>query len=361
MLTSTLPRADSRRLRVAGAGFITLDVTLAAGSKLAYSGIGGTTGNVLSILAFLGWNSVPLVRLGRDRVGAAIHREFSRLGADMSHVRLERSLISPLLYQFADVSTEAPRYSFACPVCGCTRRFSEELVDRGGDEFARSAAASNVFFFDRVTAGTVRMASAARTGGALVFFEPSMVPADPELFRAALAAAHVVKYSAERIDEPFTESLSSGFIEIQTMGSRGLRFRKHSLAPDWVQLPALATGGTVADTSGAGDWCTAGFLHTLFASRQGADVEALSYNEIYSALRLGQAMAALSVRHVGARGLMRAWAADAAIEMAQDVLHGTAAPAVSGAAPEQPVLESVCCRSLTSHARRLPARSLLAF
>jgi hypothetical protein len=55
--------------------------------------------------------------------------------------------------------------------------------------------------------------------------------------------------------------------------------------------------------------------------------------------------------------LMRAWAADAAIEMAQDVLHGTAAPTVSGAAPEQPALESVCCRSLTSFARSLGGRA----
>lgn len=361
MLTSTLPHADARRLRVTGAGFIALDVMLAAGSRVAYSGIGGTTGNVLSILAFLGWNSVPLVRLGRDRVGAAIHREFSRLGADMSHVRLERSLISPLLYQFADVTAHTPRYSFACPVCGRARRFSEELVDRGGEEFARSAAASNVFFFDRVTAGTVRMASAARAGGALVFFEPSSLPADRELFHAALAAAHVVKYSAERIEQPFTNLLSFGFIEIQTMGSRGLRFRKHCLAPDWVQLPALASGGAVVDTSGAGDWCTAGFLHTLLASLRGDDVGALSYNEIYGALRLGQAMAALSVRHVGARGFMRALAADSAIEMAQNLVRGTAAPSVSGAAVAQVLPESVCCTSLASYVRQPRAPLSLTF
>lgn len=356
MLTNYPPHllhGDYGRSRVAGAGFITLDVTLDSCSEVSYSGIGGSTGNVLSILAFFGWESVPLVRLGRDRVGAAIHREFSRLGADMSHVRLDRTLTSPLLYQFASEPGESPRYSFACPVCGRARRFSEALVDCGGEEFARSAATSNVFFFDRVTPGTVHMAAAARAGGAFVFFEPSVVPADHGLFEAALRSAHVVKYSADRIPDSFTDLLSSGFIEIQTLGARGLRFRKHSLAPDWVELPSLRAG-PVADTSGAGDWCTAGFLHTLFASREINELQALNYNEIHRALRVGQSVAALSVAHVGARGLMRVWDAKDALEMAQDVLDGGIAPSWSEPMAPLRSLESVCCETLASYAKPQP-------
>lgn len=345
---------------MAGAGFITLDVALGAGSELAYSGVGGTTGNVLSILAFFGWNSVPLVHLGRDHVGAAIHREFSQLGADMSHVRLERSLTTPLLYQFAAEPNESPRYSFVCPVCGRARRFSEDLVNCGGEAFARSAAAASVFFFDRVTAGTVSMAVAAREGGALVFFEPSSLAPDRALFETAIRTAHVVKYSADRIREPFTELLPGGFIEIQTLGVRGLRFRKHSLAPDWIDLPALSAR-TVTDTSGAGDWCSAGFLHALFASGRGDNAHALTYNEIYHALRHGQAVAALSVAHVGARGLMRAWTPDAALEMAQRTLAGNCYPDWTGPAQGHATAGSVCCENLTPSVRRLPLRSLPAF
>lgn len=356
MLTNFSPpqlNGDSGRSRVAGAGFVTLDVRLDAGSEVSYSGIGGSTGNVLSILAFFGWESVPLVRLGRDRVGAAIHREFSRLGADMSHVRLDRALTSPLLYQFAGKPHESPRYSFSCPVCGRARRFSEALVDSGGEDFALSAATANVFFFDRVTSGTVHMAAAARAGGALVFFEPSSVSANRELFEAALRSAHVVKYSSDRIPEPFTELLSSGFIEIQTLGARGLRFRKHSLAPDWVELPALRAG-PVADTSGAGDWCTAGFLHTLFACREIKELQALNYNEIHRALRVGQSVAALSVAHVGARGLMRAWNSKDALEMAQGVLDGGIPLPWSESIAPANSLESVCCENLASYGKPPP-------
>lgn len=353
MLTSFPPpplHGEFGRSRITGAGFITLDVKLGSESEVSYSGIGGSTGNVLSILAFFGWESIPLVRLGRDRVGAAIHREFSRLGADMSHVKLDRTLTSPLLYQLAGKPDESPRYSFACPVCGRARRFSEALVDGGGEEFARSAATSNVFFFDRVTSGTVQMAAAARAGGALVFFEPSVVPQDRELFEAALRSAHIVKYSADRILEPFTDLLSWGFIEIQTLGARGLRFRKHSLAPDWVELPALRAG-QVTDTSGAGDWCTAGFLHTLFACREVDELQEINYNEIFRALRVGQSIAALSVAHVGARGLMRSWDPKDALEMAQGVLDGSITPSRPESMTPLRPLESVCCEALASYAK----------
>ncbi|MCU7374867.1 PfkB family carbohydrate kinase [Paucibacter sp. O1-1] len=347
MTSSFQHPTEGFRSRVSGAGFITLDVMLGKGSQLAYTGIGGSTGNVLSILAFLGWESLPLVNLGRDHVGATIHREFTKLGANMRHVRLDRGLTSPLLYQFAGEPTEAPRYSFTCPVCGQARRFHENLVDSGGDDFARCAAESNVFFFDRVTAGTVRMAQAARAGGAFVFFEPSSISADLSLFDTALNSAHVVKYSADRIGEPLGHRLSSGFIEIQTLGARGLRFRKHSLAPDWIDLPALSTN-SVADTSGAGDWCTAGFLHALFAQREDLEIRDLSYNDIYRSLRLGQSIAALSVRHIGARGMMRAWQPSDALEMAQRVLDGVHAPEWTGPDLAHRKLDSVCCADLTS-------------
>lgn len=338
-----------------------MDVLLDGTDRLAYSGIGGSTGNVLSILAFLGWDSVPLVNLGRDRVGAAIHREFTALGADMTHMRLDRTLTSPLLYQFAGDPSQAPRYSFGCPVCGRARKFNENLVDSGGAAFDRCAAESNVFFFDRVTLGTVRMAAAARSGGSLVFFEPSAISPNRDLFMAALKSAHVVKYSADRIPEPFTDALSWGFIEIQTQGARGLRFRKHSLAPDWVELPSLRSS-CVADTSGAGDWCTAGFLHALLACREGADTHDASYNEVYHSLRLGQSIAALSVGHIGARGLMRAWRSEDMLSRAHMVLEGAYAAADSASCSrEYAALDTACCQAVTSYIKPRPMRLPLPF
>lgn len=308
------------RPSISGSGFVTLDVTLDQTSRVTYRGVGGTTGNVLSILAFFGWRSVPVVRVGSDHIGREVLREFSELGVDIRYMGAESALETPLTFQFAAQPSSPPRYGFECPSCGKARRFTRELIDTGFRAALDDVSSTNVFFFDRVTQGAVEMAEVAREGGAVVFFEPSSVVADAALFAKALRASHVVKYSADRIAGSLSDLLDSGFVEIQTMGAQGLRFRKHSLAPDWVTLPALHVNG-VADTSGAGDWCSAGFIHALKQIAENCAPQDLSYNEVHESLRRAQAIAALSCRHVGARGLMRATEADAALSDAIRMLQ----------------------------------------
>lgn len=346
------------RPSIAGAGFVTLDVALDHASRVTYRGVGGTTGNVLSILAFFGWRSVPVVRVGSDHIGREILREFSALGVDVRHMGAESSLETPLTFQFAAHPFSAPRYGFECPSCGKARRFTRELIDTGFRAALDDVSSTNVFFFDRVTLGAVEMAETARESGAVVFFEPSSLAPDSALFTKALRASHVVKYSAERIAGSVSDLLDSGFVEIQTMGAQGLRFRKHSLAPDWVTLPALRVSG-IADTSGAGDWCSAGFIHALDQLAQDCAPQDLSYNDIYDSLRRAQAIAALSCRHVGARGLMRAAHADTALSDAIRILHGqphssaTHEPASEARyfQPQSPVsrgdfARNLCCQTL---------------
>ena len=125
-----------------------------------------------------------------------------------------------------------------------------------------------------------------------------------ELFVRALRAAQIVKYSAERLDTSATPQLDAGFVEIQTLGRNGLRFRMRSLDPTWVTVPSIRLTA-VKDTAGAGDWCTAGFLHLMSRQLQGGMISELGYNYVYAALRAGQLVAALNCLHMGARGLMR--------------------------------------------------------
>jgi fructokinase len=299
------------RPRVSGAGLVTLDVVFDQASRVTYRSVGGTTGNVMSILASFGWCSIPVVRVGLDNIGQAVLREFRELGVDVRHMSAKSVLETPLIFQFATQPFSPPQYGFECPTCGKARRFVRELIDTGYRTALGDIAASKVFFFDRVTPGTIEMAEAAREGGAIVFFEPSSA-VQSELLVKALRASHVVKYSVDRIMGSLSDLLDSGFIEIQTMGAHGLRFRKHSLAPDWVTLPALNVNG-VADTAGAGDWCSAGFIHALQQIPNGFAVQQLSYNEIHDSLQKAQAIAALSCRYVGARGLMHAVRADATL------------------------------------------------
>jgi len=351
----TKAETETSRPSISGAGFVTLDVTLDYASRVTYRGVGGTTGNVLSILAFFGWRSMPVVRVGSDRIGQAILSEFRELGADLRHMSANPSLETPLIFQFSLSPSQPPHYGFECPTCGKARRFTRESIDTAFKPALADVSSSNVFFFDRVTPGSIAMAEAARKGGAIVFFEPSSVGADSMLFTRALRTSHVVKYSADRISGSLSGLLDSGFIEIQTLGARGLRFRKHSLAPDWVTLPALHVN-RVADTSGAGDWCSAGFIHALEQIADSRSLQDLSYNDVYDSLRMAQAIAALSCQHVGARGLMRAGPADAALTDANLILQGhfqdpaafdTAPEAAEGTAPvwHADSRQGLCCQS----------------
>lgn len=68
----------------------------------------------------------------------------------------------------------------------------------------------------------------------------------------------------------------------------------------------------------------------------------------YHSLRLGQSIAALSVGHIGARGMMRAWRPSDALNMAEGILDGVKAPEWTKPAHTHRRLDSVCCVDLTS-------------
>ena len=107
--------------------------------------------------------------------------------------------------------------------------------------------------------GTINMA--------LGWYLNRLVVAIQKHFKMRLKYMHILKYSDERIGElsRLEDTNSPLLLQIETLGSDGLRFRhnkNHKQASAWIDLPS-ATFGTVKDTAGAGDWCTAGLLFEL--------------------------------------------------------------------------------------------------
>ncbi len=279
------------------------DVVLSPDNYVVYSGVGGTVGNVLSILSFLGWRSVPIVRLGADNAGLRVLQDLVSAGVDTSAICLDKALRTPIVYQTSAPLTGHHAFSFRCPRCGLSRRYSPASL-QGADRAEEPLRRGDVFFYDRVTPEVVSLAERARLNGAMTVFEPSALDQDSGLVGRALRAARVVKYSSDRLEPASLEALEAGFVEIQTQGARGLHFRMRSLDPSWVKLPALS-GVSVVDAAGAGDWCTAGFLYALDSLAIEAAPSDLGYNRIHAALKAGQFLAAMNCGTVGARGLMR--------------------------------------------------------
>jgi len=305
---------------ITGTGLFALDVVVRLdGSKSAPS-LGGSAGNVLSILGALGWGAAPVGVLGDDVAGHTIRRDFERVGADMRLLRRSMARCTPVIFQHqldrqAAEDEATHRFTFACPNCGGRRRPHWD-DDPDFAEVRSQLPPASVFYLDRPTRLGVAVAERYASLGTVVVFEPSSVGDDVGLFARAARAAHIVKYADERLGDLGSHHLRSDGIEIQTRGSHGLRFRFGVVDRSWTYLPAFRLP-FIHDTAGAGDWCTAGMLHELFSVAAG--VRVIDRDAIEHALAFGQVLSTLNCMTEGARGLLATWSPDQIVRAARSV------------------------------------------
>lgn len=181
-------------------------------------------------------------------------------------------------------------------------------------DIVRSDEPPDVLFFDRASKGIIELATVAREAGTLVIFEPSTAGV-AHLFRAAVALAHIVKYSSERAGavEAALPRKPNGQIRVVTKGASGLSV---SSRRGW--RPVAPFRADAVDTAGAGDWTTAAFLSAL----PSLDPANLDDEAVRSALTFGQAMAAMSCSFVGARGMALSWNRSQVLRTAEHLKAG---------------------------------------
>lgn len=287
----------------AGSGLVALDILVKANDSLpveAYAG--GTCGNVLSILAYLGWSSYPIARIGNDPAAATLCHDLRRFGVCTDFVLSDDRDQTPIIVQrnkLRPTGEVSHKFIWQCPSCGSHLPSFRPLTKTVAANIASRIPSPNVFVFDRVSPGTLSLAEALGTAGAFVAFEPSGI-ADPKLFERAVRASHMVKYSVDRLDAVPIPRDHIPRLEVQTLGKEGLRYRS-TFNRRWRRLEALPAD-LMRDTSGAGDWCTAGILSTLACG--GTASFPHSARDVEHGIRFGQALAALNCAYEGARGLM---------------------------------------------------------
>lgn len=289
----------------AGSGFLALDlIETAPASGKYHSAAGGTCGNVLSILTWLGWTGVPVARIGLDEPGDHVIDALRDIGVDVACIRRDPSTPTPIVIQRTKVDARGVRvhrFSMSCPECGQWLPQFRPIVrtdaDLGRTHLGR---APSVFFFDRVAPGILELARWARAGGALVMFEPSS-HADDRPFQEAIEVSHILKYSHERLGHVRDLGANKhSAVVIETLGEEGLSIRWKGY---WTRFDSFAAPRFV-DAAGAGDWCTAGFLHVI-GQRGAESLKAIRKPQIERAIRIGQGLSALNCGYEGARGLMR--------------------------------------------------------
>jgi len=297
-----------------GTGLIALDVIInAAAAREPAMAAGGTCGNVLAILSYLGWATFPVARLNGDTAAEIVRADLGRWGVSLGFSAQTPTTATPIIVQTIrrdQHGSPIHRFSLVCPVCGAwfpTFRAITSAAAYGVIDTLVATAPSDfnprVFYFDRVSRGALILADAFAARGAVVMFEPASA-GDPKLFNEALSITHILKYSHERLPslaaQPARRKL---LLEIETRGFEGLRYRSSLLRSRAWHALASVRAPQVVDTAGAGDWCTAGLLSRLAVTGLNGLADSRPC-DLSAGLRFGQAAAAIACCFEGARGAM---------------------------------------------------------
>ena len=285
-----------------GAGLISLDVLIWDGQKAPVSYyVGGTCGNVMMILSYMGWETYPIARLDGTKDGM-------RVLADMEKHNVHTDFVStndgktPVIVQRNFINKDGiPTHRFESrPNMGRFYLDFKSLTMRQADKvIARIDFVPKVFFFDRVSPAILKLAVIFKEKGSVIFFEPSSRSGNIILFNKCVEVSDIIKFSEQRIKDIEQFESYKDKLFIQTQGAKGLSYR---LNFGWIHLEPVANDNVI-DTAGAGDWTTAAFINELFKTRN--RISDISVVEIERALNDAQKVGSQSCSYEGARGMMQ--------------------------------------------------------
>ena len=288
----------------AGTGLVALDVVI--GNDLSIPAqflAGGSCGNVLTILSYLGWNSFPIARLSNNVAAEMLLEDLKTWNVNDSLITTTTDGSTPIIiHRILKDKEGSPkhRFEFRNPEDGSYLPSYKPVLKISVKEIIEKKARVNVFYFDRINRGAIELAKAYKQNGAVIFFEPSSCK-EVKLFNECLEIADIVKFSNDRISDVLGFPLLLKVpLAIQTIGDKGLKY-KRGVDKNWTSLESFHIENLV-DSAGAGDWCTAGIIKTLF--KKSFSLLDISDTELIQALQFGQVLGSLNCIYEGARGLM---------------------------------------------------------
>ncbi|MCA9464391.1 MAG: hypothetical protein KC643_02955 [Nitrospira sp.] len=293
---------------VYGTGLVALDIVLSSTpNEPAYHWAGGTCGNVLTILSYLGWNSFPIARLNKESSSVRVKEDMKKWKVRLDFSELNPNESVPVITQeLSRDKSGAPVTKFHwknCPKCGSWLPNYKAVTLSATKVVKDRVKRGEVFFFDRTSAGALDLARHFKSLGCVIFFEPS-AKGDIKHFTEAIKLADIVKYSMQRFPSLLAANSlirHQPFLEIQTLGEDGLRYRMKK-QKDWQNLPAFEAEDLV-DPCGCGDWTTAGIISILCGEGIRGLVRS-SAKSIKTALIYGQALGVWNCSFEGARSGM---------------------------------------------------------
>lgn len=289
---------------VVGAGLISLDVLIWDG-KLIPVGyyVGGTCGNVMMILAHMGWESYPIARLDEtkdaqrikeDMLNHNVHIDFVSTGDGKTPVIVQRNFINKDGVPTHKFESRNNIGRFYLDFKSLTLKQANEVIEK--IDFV-----PKVFFFDRVSPAILKLASVFKEKGSIIFFEPSSRGGNVKMFNKCVEVSDIVKFSDQRIKDAHQFDDLKDKLFIQTQGANGLSFRLNS---EWIYLEPFMNDNVV-DTAGAGDWTAAALINELYKDKEVKEIKSLTLAGLKTALNQAQKVGAKSCSYEGARGMMQ--------------------------------------------------------
>lgn len=289
---------------ILGAGLISLDVLIRDGERFPVSYyVGGTCGNVMMILAHMGWDAYPIARLDGTKDTArlladmkknSVHTDFISTSDGKTPVIVQRNFINKDGVPTHRFESRNGRGHFYLDFKPLTMKQADTVI-------ARIDFVPKVFFFDRVAPAILKLATTFKAKGAVIFFEPSSRGGNVDLFNKCVTVADIVKFSDQRIKDFHQFDGVADKLFIQTQGANGLSYRLNS---GWIHLEPVLNDHVV-DTAGAGDWTAAALINELYKDKEKHEIFNFTPAAIAGALNAAQRIGAQSCSYEGARGLMQ--------------------------------------------------------
>ena len=232
-------------------------------NKCAAYYVGGTCGNVMMILAHMGWNSYPIARLDGSKDTTRILEDLEQHGAHTDFITKDKEGKTPVIVQRNYVTNDGVmihKFESRNTKGRLFLDFKPMTIKQADAILEYVNFIPKVFYFDKIAPAILRLALAFKEKGSVVFFEPSSKGGSVKNFDQCVDIADIVKFSKQRIRDSHQFDSSRDKLIIQTQDERGLNFRLNS---EWIHLEPF-TNDNVVDTSGAGDWTAAALINELF-------------------------------------------------------------------------------------------------
>lgn len=258
--------------------------------------VGGTCGNVMCILAWMGWNVRPIACLDDSPEGLKITDDLKRYGCDCQYVTNSPGGGTTILRCTHKKDRDGNHVMSVRAGSPGGSRFPKRHFLRARDEapafLDRLIEMPSVFFFDDPAAGNRLLAKVMKERGAMVYFEPSRIVTNADL--EAVEYSDIIKFSDENVPDVSFVDAFPGKVFIQTMGAKGVRYKFKD--QPWEVVEALPVRDVV-DTEGAGDCFTATFIDAIAE-------DGLTLSSIHAAISSAMANASRSVGYLGSKGFI---------------------------------------------------------